>query len=367
MQWGNQQAEGLKKVDAWYKQGKSRKPVFVLNGLAGTGKTTLAKHFAGGIDGEVGYAAFTGKASLVMRRNGCVGARTIHSLIYKGEEDPETGVVEWSINRASDLKDMALLIVDEHSMMNQEQGKDLLSFGVPILALGDPFQLPPVSGTGFFSSMEADVTLTEIHRQAKENPIIYLADQVRNKIMLEAGEYGSSKVHTKMTKELFMASDQILVGRNITRHSYNSRMRKYLGYGDFKEPHENERLICLKNDRDLGIYNGETFTHVKTLPQKYKSNYLNMFLKNDDPDRIDTAVRVHKSFFDDEVPVPDWRGLKGTQEFDYGYAISVHKAQGSQFESPLILDESYCFREDKWRWIYTAISRAIDKVDVVLT
>ena len=179
MQWGPQQSSALKAVDKWFveylttRNKRNAKQVFKLFGYAGTGKTPLARHFAENIDGDVVFGAFTGKASFVLRRKGCVGARTIHSMIYIADRDKNTGVVTFRINRASSvLSGAKLIIIDECSMVDEEMGRDLMSFGIPILVLGDPAQLPPIKGTGFFIDGEPDFMLTEIHRQAADNPII---------------------------------------------------------------------------------------------------------------------------------------------------------------------------------------------------
>lgn len=363
--WSPQQDEALKAVDKWFYNDSKKKPVFSLQGFAGTGKTTLAKHFAENIDGDTLFGAFTGKASLVMRKNGCIGARTLHSMLYLPEEDKNTGEVTWHLNRGgSPLNDCSLLIVDECSMVDPTMAKDLLSFNVPIIALGDPAQLPPISGQGYFTNMKPDVMLTEIHRQAKDNPIIHLATMLRNGQMPDLGEYGESRVIPKLNKADFMEADQVLVGRNITRNDMNKKMRKLLGY-DSDKPLKDEKLVCLKNDKDLGIFNGEIFTVLQEIQQKYKTQFLHYALKSDDEDKGAVMVKVHGSFFQDEVPVPDWKFLKGSQELDYAYVLSVHKAQGSQWDNVLLLDESYCFRDDKWKWLYTGVTRAAEKVVVV--
>ena len=162
------QDDALKAVADWLKAkpgGGSTPPIFRLFGYAGTGKTTLARHIADGVDGEVKYAAFTGKAASVMRGKGCHGASTIHSLIYRtresGDEIPNFDL--WDEAPASKAE---LIIIDECSMVDPELGKDLLSFGVPLLVLGDPAQLPPIQGGGFFTEAEPDAMLTEVHRQA---------------------------------------------------------------------------------------------------------------------------------------------------------------------------------------------------------
>src|SRR6188508_3047527 len=85
-----EQDAALKAVADWLKiKPGSRAPVFRLFGYAGTGKTTLARHIAEGVDGKVLFAAFTGKAAQVMRNKGCAGASTIHSLIYRARESGE--------------------------------------------------------------------------------------------------------------------------------------------------------------------------------------------------------------------------------------------------------------------------------------
>ena len=140
------QDEALKAVAAWLKAkpGQGGTPqIFRLFGYAGTGKTTLARHLAQAVDGTVLYAAFTGKAALVMRNKGCDNASTIHSLIYRARE---SGVEQpsfelWDDAPASKAK---LIIIDECSMVDAEMGRDLMSFDCPLLVLGDPAQLPPI-------------------------------------------------------------------------------------------------------------------------------------------------------------------------------------------------------------------------------
>src|SRR5262244_709667 len=190
------QDSALKAVAAWLKAkpGKKDTPqVFRLFGYAGTGKTTLARHIADGVDGEVKFAAFTGKAALVMRNKGCDGASTIHSLIYRARE---SGVEQpsfelWDDAPASKAK---LIVVDECSMVDAEMGRDLLSFECPLLVLGDPAQLPPIQGGGFFTDTTPDAMLTEVHRQAQDDPIVRLSMDIRAGNTLPEGRYGKSEV-----------------------------------------------------------------------------------------------------------------------------------------------------------------------------
>ncbi len=175
------QDSALKAVADWLKAKPGRNgtpPVFRLFGYAGTGKTTLARHIADGVDGEVKFAAFTGKAALVMRNKGCDNASTIHSLIYRARE---SGVEQpsfelWDDAPASKAK---LIVIDECSMVDAELGRDLMSFDCPLLVLGDPAQLPPIQGGGFFTDCEPDAMLTEVHRQAQDDPIVRMSMDVR--------------------------------------------------------------------------------------------------------------------------------------------------------------------------------------------
>ena len=156
-----QQDAALQAIAAWRRDGGSQ--VFRLFGYAGTGKTTLARRIAEDVDGTVVYGAFTGKAASVMRQKGCYDAATIHSLIYRTKEAEEGGPT-FTLNRSGPAAKADLIIIDECSMVDSDLGNDLLSFERPVLVLGDPAQLPPVRGGGFFTEAEPDVMLTEVHR-----------------------------------------------------------------------------------------------------------------------------------------------------------------------------------------------------------
>ena len=222
--WSPEQAGALDKVGQWLKAGDS--PVFRLFGFAGVGKTTLARHVAEHAAGKAAFAAYTGKAALVMRASGCAGATTIHSLIYTASEDND-GRPSFSLNEDGPASRAALIVIDECSMVDDELGRDLLSFGKPILVLGDPAQLPPVKGAGFFTESEPDVMLTEIHRQARDNPIIRLSQTIREGGEVAYGDYGEAQVirRDEIDAEQVMAADQVLVGLNKTRRAYNLRIR----------------------------------------------------------------------------------------------------------------------------------------------
>src|SRR6516164_1379029 len=253
------QNEALKSVSEWLKAGPGSigtPQVFRLFGYAGTGKTTLARHIAEQADGDVKFAAFTGKAASVMRGKGCRGASTIHGLIYRARESGEE-IPSFDLWDESPAAKASLIVIDECSMVDAELGRDLLSFGVPVLVLGDPAQLPPIQGGGFFTDAEPDAMLTEVHRQAADDPIIHMSMAVREGEWLEPGRYGDSEVVRKAALDpaRVLDADQVLVGRNATRRAYNTRLRERRGFTD-PLPQADDKLVCLRNNRRKGLFNG---------------------------------------------------------------------------------------------------------------
>jgi exodeoxyribonuclease-5 len=400
MQLSAKQGKAYDLVQTWYND-PSAPQVFRLFGFAGTGKSTIANHLVSTVSGLVLFGTFTGKAASVLRKKGVAGAQTIHSMIYvpippsksaiadmlkRIEEAPEDQVAllkkelieinkpkfdkipsrpDPADERYYPIHEAALIVVDEVSMVDEEMGRDLLSFGKKILVLGDPGQLPPVKGEGFFTNVEPDFLLDEVHRQAADSPIIRLATDVRSGGRLRIGQFGTSvvKARSLLSPAELTEYSQVLVGRNATRRGRNTIIRNALGHRD-PFPVVGDRLICLKNDRKLGLFNGVMYT----VNERSQGRWIEMLLSDpDQPDKEPFPVSAHAEVFlgKDLVEMP-WYTRKLAQEFDYAYAITVHKAQGSQWESVLIENESYCFREHASRWLYTAITRAEDRVMVAL-
>ena len=374
MEFSSKQAQALTEVSRWLKRGDS--PIFRLFGYAGTGKTTLARHFAEGVDGEVLFAAFTGKAAQVLRTRGAPKASTIHSLIYRprGEEtveDEETGAKSvmptFALNRQSAVAKAALIIIDECSMVDEALGSDLMSFGTPILVLGDPGQLPPISGGGFFTEHEPDVLLDQVHRQARDNPIIDMAQTVREGGELMIGNYGhggSVIGREDVDAELVLEADQVLVGTNRTRRRYNTRLRQLKGFvGPL--PAAGDKLVCLRNDPKKGLLNGSLWT-VLSAPRSAKTA-MNLLIKTEDEgiEQASAKVKLLKAVFEEPETEIAWKVRRRHDDFDFGYALTVHKAQGSQWQNVVLFDESYAFREHRQRWLYTAITRAVERLTIV--
>ena len=361
------QDSALTAVSDWLKEkpGKGNRQIFRLFGYAGTGKTTLAKHLAAHADGKVAFAAFTGKAALVMRSKGCFGASTIHSLIYRARaSDEETPSFDlWDEAPASKAD---LIVIDECSMVDAELGRDLLSFGVPVLVLGDPAQLPPISGGGFFTESKPDAMLTEVHRQAQDNPIVRLSMDVREGRALERGDYGTVQVVAKseLDPERVLASEQVLVGRNATRRAYNGRMRERRGFAD-PMPMAGDKLVCLRNNRRKGLFNGGLW-NVAQRPTT-RRQILRLRLTPDEGFAgKGVKVSVRPECFTGRIEAIDWQLRKKHDEFDYGYVLTVHKAQGSQWDDVVLFDESFAFPEARERWLYTGITRAAKRLTVVV-
>jgi len=410
MEFSPKQDQALRKVDAWLKD-PSASQVFRMFGYAGTGKTTLAKHFASAVDGLVLFGAFTGKAAYVLQQKGCTNATTIHSLMYSSREKGQARLKEleaallefkqelvssgWTGEQISDhkkvqeyrkliddekrnlmrpsfvkntesvIKTARLVVIDECSMVDKQMGEDLLSFGKKVLVLGDPAQLPPVMGAGFFTeNCVPDIMLDEIHRQARDNPIIDLATRVRNGETLRAGVYGSSEIFpvSKITKEHGLNADQIIVGRNATRYVYNMRMRELLGRTESPYPVAGDRLVCLRNNHDLGLLNGAIWIVEENHRADEGKCVLSIIPEGG---RHPIRVTVHSQHFVGKGKDIPFYERKEAEEFDYGYALTCHKSQGSQWDKILVLDESSSFRQDRHKWLYTAITRAAQELKLV--
>lgn len=399
IKWNKDQSKAIKNVLQWYKEKPKGRQIYRLFGWAGTGKTSIIQEIACAIRegdgvpvGQVLFAAFTGQAASVMMSKGCSPATTIHSLIYKPIPDPITGkVAGFKRNEDSPLRYASLLICDEVSMVNEEMARDLLSFGVLILVVGDPGQLDPIKGEGFFTLGEADSLLTKIERVAEENPLIWLATKVRNGEAIKPGTYGSTHVYRgkQVPDELIVEADQLVCGMNRTRQTLNRRYRILAGFHDRDSefPVRGDRLMGLKNNKDTGVLNGTQWhcdepvikrimrlkdfrnpslgmeeTNIDGL--HFRARACSLFDSNGDPLIINTVCSAHH--FDPNLPEPPWREIAGTDEYTFAYASTVHKFQGSQAPHIVIVDESYVFRDQEWKHRYTALTRASERADIFL-
>ena len=207
--------------------------------------------------------------------------------------------------------------------------------------------------------------LTQIHRQAEDNPIIRLSEVVRSGGELKEGVYGETRVIPRAAVDAaqVLEADQVLVGINRTRRAYNQRMRELNGF-KAPLPVSGDRLVCLRNDRTKGLINGGLW-RVEALGGVVK-DFVKMTLRSEDGGaRAPVEVAVLKDFFEGKEGELAYTLRRESDEFDYGYALTVHKAQGSQWDNVMLFDESFAFREHRARWLYTGLTRAARRLTVV--
>jgi UvrD-like helicase C-terminal domain/AAA domain len=283
-----------------------------------------------------------------------------------------------------------LIIVDECSMIDDEIGRDLLALKIPLLVLGDPAQLPPVkrSEGGFFNRGTPNVLLEQIHRQAANSPVLQLATATRLERRVRAGWYRDvtgklpdSRIidgRAGVTRELLLGADQVIVGtkNDRMRRPMNALIRRYKGFTD-PLPVEGDKLVCLKNSahRNPPTLNGSLWTVLasrKCEGRQTKHGYMHLILQ-----ALDRDIAGHFPETEAVVPVEFFTQGKPPHQdhfdmFTYGYALTAHKSQGSEWPHVLIIDESYIFRgwhegdaDNRWKWLYTALTRAQERVTVV--
>jgi len=408
----DEQEAAAKKFVEWFDNFEdAKRKYFVLEGFAGTGKSFSVKEMIDRVKCEPQYMAYTGKAALVLNKYSQVNATTIHSAIYRLKQVPdsvferlyaqmekaagdaakeeikkeieELKKPQFELNHDA-LEGVELLVLDECSMVDDEILGDLLSFGIPIIALGDPGQLPPVKGEGALFRGMPDARLTEIRRQALESPIIQWSMWARNKRTLpmtsieDRFENKCAKVPVGMlTPQQFveeMARHNITIcWKNVTRQKLNQIRRKSLGYSAENSvfPVIGDTLIITKNDKELGVFNGQ-FCTVMEFGREF-DNYIETVVEAEGMEKP-VKLNLHRVTFEeyhdprakDRYRPWDYRN---THMADFGYAITCHKAQGSQWDKVLIVDENVLNWPGKYderaQWLYTAITRAADKLTIV--
>ena len=317
-----------------------------IGGRAGTGKTTLIRHLVSVLRGFA-VCAYTGKAANVLKGKG-VDARTIHSIIYRAYTDEEKKVY---FSLAHDLECEGL-IVDEASMVSRALYEDLKSFGKPIIFVGDHGQLEPV-GDDFNLMRDPDYRLETIHRNAGE--IAHFADYIRQGY--RPSSWGVRNGPSEKIKflprgkhvEVALEADQSICAFNKTRAEVNQLVRKATGRG--VGPEAGDRVMCLRNDSRAGLFNGMQ-GFIESLPCRDT-----MVFRSDGG-----ACEVQ---FDPEVfgqvKYDFDHGRDSPMPFDYAYAATGHKCQGSEWDRVLVLEQK-CDLWDHRRWAYTAASRAKEKL-----
>jgi exodeoxyribonuclease-5 len=367
--WSPQQEKALAAIRRWLRE--RDRQVFRLFGYAGTGKTEIAKTI--GMEYKyTTFAAFTGKAAHVLKQRGCEPVSTIHKLVYNTTFDKQLGVFVHKLKKRDELASIKLIILDEASMINEELATELLSFGHQILVIGDTFQLPPVdgSGVGYFMHAKPDAMLTEVHRVAAESPILRLAHRVREGRSLPRIGYRADGLRVTGTEHDITEHDIVLVRTNDSRHRHNRRLRHLFGFTPRQagkiEPQIGESVVCLRNCYQVeeAVLNGALY-QIKSCVHVGNADFpiLQLGLTSQYNGRSTVAVPV-ECFTDKRFGF--YRDL---QQFDYGYALTVHKAQGSEWDSVMLINEPCYFDtlDDKARrrWLYTGITRARRKLTLV--
>jgi len=401
-------------IAEWYFNTEDK--VFVLSGYAGTGKTFLIDYVVKDVlhlkaGEEAVFVSPTGKAAANLVRNGTV-AGTVHSLIYvrDGEEfdvDENGEIVEREelsfIKREKIDEKIRLIVIDEASMINETVLIDLLSFGVKCLFAGDNAQLPPVNGICPLMQ-NPHYIMKEIVRQAADNPIIKIATMAREGKRIPLGTYGDrvcviskSSLSLKERKRLFLAADQIICGRNKTRNALNDEVRGYLGIDvEDQLPTEGEKVICTLNDWEkpldkearFHLVNGIIGTardireHIDDLAtMEFQADFMDVGVKVPFDSAIFTKGKYRHLYGERAITLSTGTVVHegnfamlhtfkaASQEpicrFEFAYAVTCHKAQGSEFDFVIVFDESWAFGEERDRWLYTAITRAKEKILIV--
>lgn len=373
----DEQFAAIRAIEGWYSD-KRAPQVYFLGGGAGTGKSYTANKVIERLKErnkvkKVASGAYTGKAAHILRKKGVKDATTIHQMIYEPREDEEPGEIYFVSRIDGPAAEADLIVLDECSMIDERLANDILMFGKKVLVLGDPYQLPPVSGAGAFTKTAPDFLLREIHRQAKESPIIRLATMIRNgELPRRFGSAGSAHVLplTPQTQRLVARrTTQTLCGVHKVRFAYTSRLRALHGFSG-PMPMRGEPVMCCKNNRDAALFNGMMGIMTADAEQGFEKGEgvfnLSVLIEDEAKRRKDlpTSPWMFQQHFNHSITRPKVR--KGIEEFDFGYVLTVHKAQGSEWDSVTVIDDSRVFRDDRWRWLYTAVTRASDELVLLL-
>ena len=363
------------------KRYKDKEAYTVIAGYAGTGKTFLVKHIVDALnipEDKVVYIAYTGRASLVLKNKGCENAITAHKLLYYAKEKPD-GTYDFKPKRRLE-EDYKLIVLDEASMLPNDMWELLLTHRIHVLALGDIGQLPPIEGdSGILETPHA--VLNEVVRQALESPIIRLSMDIRNGKWLEYGGPKECRIMTpeEVTDKLLIGADQIICGKNITRYSLNEQVRRIKFGDEYKlEPINGDKVVCLKNQWDvlggdgtplvngmLGVLDNIAFSDSKLYKPKMVADFI-----SDNDELYDQIQMDYKMFVKKEPTINEnnWHLYKKGNRaygFDYGYAITCHRSQGSEFDKVIVYDEWLGDKEYHKRWLYSACTRATEKLVIV--
>lgn len=334
-------------ITSWHQSGSQ---TFSLAGLAGTGKTTILKYLddRGLLGRNVLFAAYTGKAASVLQGKG-IPATTSHKMLYYSklvgvETHPKTGarkeIYEHTLKEEIEAD---CLVIDEASMLPADIKQDIESYGIPVLYVGDHGQLPPVNSKPAVDLDNADYKLETIHRQAENSPIIRAAMMARNGEYLKLQQDDDQlwviprkRLHDGFLQTAMDHQGVALCGYNRTRQHYNNHLKQMVAGSSHQAIEAGDRIICLKNVSGAGLYNGMTGIC-------NSASFNKVTICSDGDNDILTG---------------------GIQLFDLAYCLTVHKSQGSEYRTVILLDESR-HMDSPERWLYTGITRAKQNLLIV--
>lgn len=426
MKWNPEQEQVLRDMSKFVKD--PSRLIFRLWGKAGTGKTTLAAVIRDKFESMAWIAlAYTGKAASRLRQKGWNNAGTMHSHMYIPSSKSKARLKEWEarrveielrladkellpctpeeravlnqedeelaikikaesqaladpvfvMNQETDLPDYEVIVLDEVSMVGTKEGRDLENLcrehGIKLILMGDPYQLPPVKQKAWFMNEKPDFELTQVMRQQENDPILHLAELARTRQRIPLGSYGSSKVIARIPTDTpdneyhpdqlaeMVECDQLLVGTNDTRHFCNFHMRKARGYTDLL--HVGEKLICLANSKQ-NFFNGSMWYVQEIHEWDTDRDRVVVTLSSDESTEEDRIAKIHcKSL---RGGIMHFTELSGAEAMVSAQAVTVHKFQGSEGRHIVVLDESWTARDDAHRWLYTALTRAQERVTLMV-
>ncbi|EKE00024.1 MAG: hypothetical protein ACD_22C00106G0018 [uncultured bacterium] len=381
MHLSTDQQNALTKLLTWHSSNSTQ--FITLGGFAGTGKTTLISTLKKELTRlnnklSIAFCSYTGRATQnlknKLKESDSLSYKdtisTIHGLIYTPIESITGEIIGW--DKKDELEE-DLIIVDEASMIDETIWTDLLSYKVPIIAVGDHGQLPPIRGK-FNLMSEPNIVLTQIHRQAKDNPIIKVSQFARESGIIPVQEFGtqvikysgsdpySSEISTELLTN-YTTNTLVLCGYNSTRTKINQFIRNSLGF-ESPNPEPGDRVICLRNNHKKGVYNGMlgTLKHIR----KKEKDWYDVEIAMDDTEKPYAGL-IYAPQFGANTGINFTANRKYAMKgdlFDFGYALTVHKAQGSQAKRVVMFEERFKQTDDDmWkRWLYTGVTRAEEEL-----
>lgn len=401
----SQQKQAVKAIKEWLhsKKRSTSEMIFRLGGVAGSGKSALVKYLLDDLkytQEDCYVVAYTGQAVNVLRQNGIL-AKTIHSTFMHAKDVPLTDQFGNAIIKSgvplmttkfipvkripSTVK---LVVVDEASFLPEKLEKLILGYNVPILEMGDPVQLPPVSGTQCFHMDNLDFFLTEIMRQSKDSEIVRLATCIRNYDPIDKREYGHDVKFLWAQEDIeetffrfnpfFKSADMIITTNNKDRNAITGLYREHILHAKTPYPMKGERLICRRNDWNLllgpfPLTNGTQGTAVHTVGMSEVDKSSNTFILDFKPAFVDNdyydGLLADAKFLRTEFGRKDddyYMRLNPGKKFEYAHAITAHLAQGAQCDIAMFVDSFYKDPEYHMRIRYTAVTRAKKRLYYIL-